>query len=372
VTVFGYRFADVLYGRDAELAEVDRLLADAREGRSGVLVVRGQAGIGKSAILAYAAATAADAGRSVVLHGVGTESEVELPFAGLHLLLRPALDRIDLLPGPQAAAIRGAFGLAEAGAGDPFLVGLAVLSLLTELAGDGPLLCLVDDAQWLDAVSAAALTFAARRLDAEGVVMIFAARDGSGFAAPGVPELLLRGLDRDAAAALLAAGGPRHVDRERVLDEAGGNPLALLELPALLAGENHLGPFGPPAGENHLGPFGPPAGESTPPGRVQAAFERQVRTLPEPTRTLLLVAAAEGSGDLGVVLTAAGALGARLDDLEPAEHATLIEVTPGVLRFRHPLIRAAAYRCATAVRRLAAHRALAAALDSGETADRRA
>ncbi|WP_436850431.1 ATP-binding protein [Streptomyces griseoloalbus] len=170
----------VLHGRSDETSVIDRLLADCRTGRSGCLLITGEPGMGKTALLEYAAA----AGRLRVVRGTAIESEAHLPFAGLHLLLRPALDRTDALPAPQARALRGAFGLAPAEPGDRMLVGLAVLSLLAEFAAGGPLLCLVDDAQWLDRASAEALLFAARRLDAEGIALIIAAR--TGFDAPGL------------------------------------------------------------------------------------------------------------------------------------------------------------------------------------------
>ncbi len=180
----------MLTGRAAEQAAVDRLLAAARAGTSGVLVLRGEAGIGKTALLDYA-------GGIRVVRGRGIEPEAGLPFAGLRLLLRPALDRAGALPAPQRRALEGAFGLAPAAPGDPLLIGMAVLSLLSELAGEGPLLCLVDDAHWLDGSSAAALAFAARRLDAEGIGLILAVREGEGrFPAPGLPELRLAGLTR--------------------------------------------------------------------------------------------------------------------------------------------------------------------------------
>jgi DNA-binding CsgD family transcriptional regulator/tetratricopeptide (TPR) repeat protein len=350
----------VLYGRGVELAEIERLLVGARQGRSAALVVRGEAGIGKSALLA--AAAAADDTR--VLRAVGVESELELPFAALHLLLRPALERAPALPAPQAAAIRGVFGLTEAGGVDRFLVGVAVLGLLAELAADGPLLCLVDDAQWLDRASAEALVFAARRLDAEGVVMLFAARDDDGrFDAPGLPELRLRGLGDADAAAVLEPHRLSPLIRDRIIEEATGNPLALVELPAALA---------PGQRDGDPGPVVLQVGASNPAGRVQVEFGRRIGRLPEPTQALLLVAAAEDTGDLAVVLRAGELLGAHLPDLDPAERAGLVRVEAAVVGFGHPLARAAAYRGATVGRRLAAHRALAAVLDDQAGADRRA
>src|SRR6266571_674312 len=370
-----------LHGRAVERSVVDGLLAGACAGRSGVLVVRGDPGVGKTALLDYAgaAAGAAPSGDGVaggaipgggappgvagirVLRGVGVESEAELSFAGLHVLLGPALGRRFALPQPQRDALDGAFGLRRAGSGDRFLVGLAVLSLLAGLAGDGPLLCLVDDAHWLDRSSAEALVFAARRLDAEGIVVIFAARDHDApFAAPGLPVLRLGGLDAASAAALLSergAGLPAGA-RCRVLAEARGNPLGLIELCA--AYHDH-----PPA----AGPGG--AGPALT-GRLQQAFEGQVRRLPGSTQALLLVAAAEGSGELGVVLDAASMFGAAAADLGPAEQAGLIRIAGGTVTFRHPLVRAAVYQGAVLGRRLAVHRALAGALRNPADADRRA
>jgi hypothetical protein len=215
----------MLYGRTAEGLAIDGLLAGARVGRSGVLLVRGEAGIGKSALLDYASQ---EARGMLVLRATGVETEAELPFAGLHLLLRPVMGRIDALPEPQAAALRGAFGLSARGGDDRFLAGLAVLSLLSELSEDQPVLCVVDDAHWLDAASADALLFAARRLDAEGIALLFAARDG-GFSAPGLAELRLGGLDRDASRALLGEHSPGlpPAVADRVLAEAAGKSARL-------------------------------------------------------------------------------------------------------------------------------------------------
>ncbi|SFJ52191.1 regulatory protein, luxR family [Streptosporangium canum] len=335
----------MLHGRAAEQAVIDRLLADSRAGRSGALLVRGEPGIGKTALLDYAAAAAEDLR---VIRGTGVESEAELPFAGLHLLLRPVFDRVGALPEQQERALRAAFGLASVASGDRLLVGLAVLSLLSELAEDGPLLVLVDDAQWLDRASTDALLFAARRLDAEGVALILAAREP--FTAPGMAELPVRGLDATAAAALLG-GGISPVVRYRVLAEAQGNPLALIELPAAAPADGTALPLT---------------------SRVQDAFLGQVRQLPEATQGLLAVAAAEDTGDLGVVLRAAAGFGDFLEDLHPAESAGLVRVGEGTMTFRHPLVRAAVYQGIPPSLRLAVHKALAAALDGPDDADRRA
>jgi DNA-binding CsgD family transcriptional regulator len=346
----------MLNGRAAEQAAIDRLLDAARAGTSGALVLRGEAGIGKTALLGYAAAAA---GGFQVVRGTGIESEAELPFAGLHLLLRPALDRAGALPVPQRRAVEGAFGLAPASPGnrgDPLLIGMAVLSLLSELAGDGPLLCLVDDAHWLDGSSAAALTFAARRLGEEGIALIMAARDGEGgFTAPGLPELRVAGLPAESAAALLDAQ-PADLTaalRYRILAEAQGNPLALIELPAA----------------SGYRPDIEDPGELALTGRLLAAFSGQAARLPDATRLLLLVAAADGAGETGLVLRAGQALGADAADLAPAERAGLIRQAGRSLAFRHPLIRAAVYQEAPLGQRLAVHRALADALDGREGSD---
>src|SRR5262245_50296136 len=227
----------MLYGRDVERAQIGALLEDARASRSGALILRGEPGVGKTALLDDARERAAD---MRVLWARGVESESELPFAGLHQLVRPALDLLDRLPAPQASALRGALGLAERGGDDRFLISAACLTLLSELAERRPVLCLVDDAQWLDVPSADALLFVARRLDAEGIVMLVAARAGGGrsLETPGVPVLELAALDRPAAEALLGRGIEGAVAdpvRRSLVDQARGNPLALVELPAALS-----------------------------------------------------------------------------------------------------------------------------------------
>ncbi|WP_371782286.1 helix-turn-helix transcriptional regulator [Streptosporangium subroseum] len=342
----------MLYGRAGEQADIERLLAEARTGQSGALVIRGQAGIGKSALLDYAAGRAEG---MRVLRGVGIESEAELPFAALHLLLRTGLDRIHALPDVQAMALNGALGLGVIAPENRFLVGLATLSLLSELAGDGALLCLIDDAQWFDQASIDALVFAARRLEAEGVAMIFAARVG--FHATGLPELRLGGLDSAAAAALLPANLLPQV-RERLIEESDGNPLALIELPAALSAEQRAGRLSP-------------VGAMPVADRVQEAFQTQIAALAEPARIALLIAAADGSGELETVVGA----GASLHGLESAEWSRLIEIRGTIVGFRHPLIRAAAYQSAPVTQRLAVHQALADALTGSaatDAADRRA
>ncbi|MDL4813576.1 LuxR family transcriptional regulator [Actinomadura opuntiae] len=335
----------MLYGRDEELAAIDRLLGQVREGRGRTLVLRGEAGIGKTALLDHAVAKASD---MRMLRSTGVEYESGMPYAGLHMLLGGHLDRIDSLPEAQARALRAALNMGtrqDTDGGDRFLVGLAVLTLLADLAEEKPLLCVVDDAQWLDGPSVEALLFAARRLEAEPIAMLFAARDMDApeFPAPGLPELRLRGLGKDAATELLArhaAELPRHVHHE-VLAAAMGNPLALLELPGL---------------RTHA------YDTSSAYERIHRAFAEKIAALPEPSRTLVLLVAADDLGATGVVVEAAGRLGASVADLEPAERRGLLRSTAdGRLEVRHPLVRTAAYGEAPLTLRLAAHRALAAA-----------
>ncbi|QKW33559.1 AAA family ATPase [Actinomadura sp. NAK00032] len=324
----------MLYGRNDEQARLSSLLDEARDHRrSAALVLRGEAGIGKSALLAEAAARVPR-----VLRATGVEAESGIAFAGLNQLLWPVRDRLDGLPAAPAAALRSALGAAPA---EPsrFATGLAVLTLLADLAEDGPVLCVADDAHWLDTATVEALLFAARRLAAEGVVMLFAARDDA-FTGTGLPELRLGRLERDDAERLIAARGLAPVVRERVLREAAGNPLALHEFAA--------------ADER------PP--ETTPlrvADRVLVSFQEQIARLPENARMMLLIAAAEGRGHMPSLLAAAATFGTGLADLEAAERARLVAVTGRSIVFRHPLIRAAAYQGATAARRVAAHRALA-------------
>jgi DNA-binding CsgD family transcriptional regulator len=360
------RSAPVLYGRGAEEQAIGEVLARARGGRSGVLVIRGEAGIGKSALLEQAAREAAD---MAVLRGSGVETEAELPFAGLHMILRTVLGRLGNLPPPQAAALRGALALPggeDRAVDDRFLVGLGVLTMLSELAEEQPLLCLIDDAQWLDRASADALFFAARRLDAEGIAMLFAARDdGHAFDVPGLPVLRLGGLDDKAASELLTAhaGRLRSRVRDRVLQEAAGNPLALIELPAVLTPEQRSSGLTPHA--FHIGTVSPTS-------RVHDAYRIRLLRLPEATQAVLLLAAADDTADLDAITRAAEVLGFSLADLEPAERAGLVQVGEGGVTFRHPLLRAAAYHGATLSLKLAAHRALAQVLPGDENADRRA
>ncbi len=349
----------MLYGREAECSAVDALLDGARESQSGVLVLRGEPGVGKSVLLAYGS-DQAEGFR--VLRATGIESESQLPFAGLHQLLWPVLDRVDMLHGPQAAALRAAFGLTSEGVGDRFLAYFGVLSLLAEVAEDGPLLCLVDDAQWLDDPSAEALVFASRRLQAERVVMLFAAREGTDatFAGPGLPDLHVGSLDREAAGTLLAERGALSPEvRQRLFEATAGNPLALVELAAGLTEAQLTGREALPE-RLVLG------------SGVERAFLQRVRELPDDTRALLVLAAADDTGSLSAIFRAGTALGVSSDALAAAESAGLVRADDGHLHFRHPLVRSAVYQGASFAERQDAHLALAAALDGDEHSDRRA
>lgn len=353
----------MLYGRDAELAAIAELIAGARAGRSGALVVHGDAGSGKTALLEHAVLEAAGV---PLLRATCTEPEADLPFAGLHMLLRPALGRVNGLPAPQAAALRAAFGLADAAGADRFLAGLATLTVLSELAERGPLLCVCDDAHWMDQASATALLFAARRLDAEGVVLVFGSRGGGPLGGTtGLPELLLSPLDRDGSVRLLAeqAADLAPPVRDRIIELSQGNPLALVELPASLTAEQRAGRLDAQA--FHVGTL--PVSS-----RVESAFAGQIARLPESSRLLLVVAAADGSGELGVILRAAGVLGASLADLTPPERAGLIQLSGDTLGFRHPLVRSAAYQSAVSSVCIAAHSALAGAYAEARQPDRAA
>ncbi|MCD0452628.1 AAA family ATPase [Actinocorallia sp. API 0066] len=336
----------MIYGRDQEAGVLTGSLDAARSGRSTALVLRGEAGIGKSALLSDVAERAREQGGLLVLTALGVETEQDLPFAGLHMLLAPVADRVDTLPGRQAAVLHTALGRADGPVGDRFQTGIALHALLHALAAEQPVLCLVDDAHWIDASSADALLFTARRLRGEGTVMLFAARDGHApaFPAPGIPELNLPRLDRESSAALLADHAPdltRQV-RELVLREAAGNPLALKELPTAHR-EGTLEPFGSAIGTD----------------RVRQGFTERIAHLPPKARALLLLAALDGSGDPHTLVRAAAHLDAGLTDLEPAERKGLLRTADNRVSFPHPLIRSAAVRSASLAERLAAHAALA-------------
>ena len=348
-----------LYGRGGECDLLDRLLVAARGGARQVLVLRGEAGIGKTALLDYLALRASGCR---VVRASGAESEMELAFAGLHQLCAPMIDRLDHLPGPQRAALATAFGLSSGSPPDRFLVGLAVLSLFSEFAAQQPLVCLIDDGQWLDRVSAQTLAFVARRLMAERVAMVFAVRDLAGSEElAGLPELAVGGLRDSDARVLLDSAVPGRLDeavRDRIIAETRGNPLALLELPRGFTPAELAGGFALPDA-------------SLLASRIERSFVGRVESLPAPTQQLLLTAAAEPVGDVSLLLRAAQRLGIAPDAAAPAEEAGLIELGTRV-RFRHPLVRSAAYRCADVSQRQLAHRALAAATDPDADPDRRA
>jgi hypothetical protein len=323
-----------------------------------VLVVRGEAGIGKTALLQHVRGSAAAAGFRVE-DAAGVEAEAEFAFAGLHQLCAPLLPWAAALPEPQQSALGVAFGLRDGPAPNRFLVGLAVLSLLAEVAEDGPLLCVVDDAQWLDQASAQVLAFVARRAAAEQLVLVFALRDpgdGDASAFVGLPDLRLVGLPKSDARALLAAAVRAPLDdvvRDRIVAEARGNPLALLELPR----------GAPPA--QLAGGFELPDVASVP-RRIEDAFRRRAGSLPPDTQLLLLVAAAEPTGDAALLWRAVAHLGIGRGAAAPAEAAGLLEFDTRV-RFRHPLVRSAVYRAATPPDRRRAHEALAAVTDPRST-----
>jgi DNA-binding CsgD family transcriptional regulator len=346
-----------LLGRRVEREAIDQLLVAAREGRSGVLVVRGEAGIGKSALLRHARDTAVSLGIRVE-SSVGVESETQFAFAGLHQLCAPLLDRTKTLPEPQQAALGIALGRQVGAAPDRFLVGLAVLNLLAE---EGPMLCLIDDAQWLDEASAQVFAFVARRAAAERLVLMFAVREpceSGGDFLRALPEVRLDGLRDADAQVLLTMAGRAPLDRgvrDRIIAEARGNPLALLELPS---------------GMQFAWGFERPDVMSVP-RRIEDSFQRRSSSLPAETQQLMLVAAAEPTGDATLLWRAATHLGIDRGAAAPAETAGLLEIDTRV-RFRHPLVRSAVYRAATAPKLRRAHDALAAATDPQADPDRRA
>jgi DNA-binding NarL/FixJ family response regulator len=348
----------VLLGRDEERAAIGALLDGARVSKSGAVVVRGEPGIGKTALLVDARERASD---MQVLSARGVESESELPYAALDQLLRPALVHVDKLPAPQGRALRSALGLEDGAADERFLVFAGCLSLLSELAEERPVLCLIDDAHWLDEGSSDALLFTARRINAEGIVMLFAAREGDvrRFGASGVQSIMLGGLDAEAAAAVFARGpgGDAAASvRARLTELAAGNALALLELPSALT-------------EAQLGGT-EPLPETLPlTQQVESVFLERLRRLSDESQQLLLVAAADDTGSLNVVSRAAAAGGVPADGLIEAEQAGLVTVHGDRLVFRHPLVRSAAYAAATSTDRRAAHASLAVALAGEEYAD---
>ena len=347
-----------LLGRRSERAALDELVSAVRAGESQALVVRGEAGVGKSALLEYVAERAEGC---QVLHAIGVDGEMELAFAGLQQLSAPLLDRLERLPAPQAEALATAFGLRAGDAPDRFLVSLAMLSLLGDAAEDQPVICLVDDAQWLDRVSAQVLAFVARRLLAESVGLVF------GFREPcedneltGLPELVVGGLGYDDARALLESVIAGPLDdriRDRIIGETAGNPLALLELPRGRNPAELAGGFG----------LTDPAPLSV---RIEQTFARRVERMPAATQRLLLIAAADPIGDTALVFEAADRMG--LNDHDGLVAAEDLLTLDGRVRFRHPLVRSAIYRRASAAERRQVHAALAEAISPGDDDDRRA
>ncbi|MDH2413772.1 LuxR family transcriptional regulator [Nocardioides sp. CER19] len=347
-----------LLGRSRERAELDGALNRVRDGESVVLVVRGEAGIGKTALLQYAAHRGSDCR---VLAVAGVESEVELPFAALHQICGPLLGEVRAVPQHQEQALRVALGNAAGPPPDRFLVGLAVLSVLAEVAAARPVALLVDDAQWLDEASRQVLGVVARRLVAESVLFLLAVREiGESRLFPGVTELTVDGLGGDDARELVVRATAGHLDervRERLVAETRGNPLTLLELVRGMT-EAELG-----------GGFALPSATLSP-GLLEDRYLQRVRALPAPTRRLLLLAAADATGDPTLLWRAAQVAGVGHDAAEPARSERLLEIGSGV-RFRHPLMRAAAYAAASAEERREAHRALAGVIDPHIDPDRR-
>ena len=347
--------AEVLHDRRSEREILGRLLEGVCEGQSRVLVVCGEPGVGKTALVESAIGSASG---FRVLRAVGVESEMELAFAGLQQLCAPLLDGLDRLPVPQRDALGVAFGLCAGAPPDRFLVGLAVLSLLSEVAEEQPLLCVVDDAQWLDRASAQALVFVARRLLAESVALVFATRDPGG-ELEGLPKLVIEGLPDGDARALLGSALGVPLDeriRERLVAETRGNPLALLELPRGLTAAELAGGFGLPDAPGLS-------------GRIEESFRRRLESLSGETQRLLLVAAAEPVGDPVLVWRAAGRL--RIG-VEAATDTDGLLTIGARVTFRHPLVRSAVYRAASPADRQAVHRALADATDPEVDPDRRA
>ncbi|KKD04199.1 helix-turn-helix transcriptional regulator [Streptomyces sp. WM6386] len=349
-----------LLGRENECKALDDLLAGARAGRSGVLVLRGEPGIGKTELLRHLLGRATGCR---TIRAAGVQSEMELSYAGLHQLCAPLLSGLDQLPEPQRDALGTAFGLRGGPAPDRFLVGLAALSLIADAGGEQPLVCLVDDAQWLDKASALTLEFVARRLLAESVVLVFAVREPSaGHALGSLPELSITGLtERDSRTLLdsVVTGPLDERVRDRIVAESRGNPLALLELPRGLNAAEMAGGFERP----DAWPLS---------SQIEQGFLRRVQALPAETRRLLLLAAAEPLGDVTLLRCAAGRLGIDPDTAVSHEGVMDLITLGNRVRFRHPLVRSAAYRAAGPLERREIHKALADATDAGLDPDRRA
>jgi DNA-binding CsgD family transcriptional regulator len=349
----------VLLGRRAECQSLDALLADAGGGASRVLVLRGDAGVGKSALLRYLSERAQG---WCVLSATGVESELELAYSGLHQLCSPLLEQLDRLPAPQRQALATVFGLSLGPAPDRFLVGLATLSLLADAADRQPLICLVDDAQWLDRATAQVLAFVGRRLLAERIALICAGRTGAGEdLLPGLPELAVGGLGDEDARELLLGGLPGALDAavfDQIIAESHGNPLALLELPRSWRTVDLAGGFGLP----HSRPVA---------GRIEQSYVRRLRECPTDTQVLVLAAAAEPLGDLVLLDGAARRLGVDLAAAAPAVDAGLLWIG-GRVEFTHPLVRSGVYRAAAVVDRRRVHSALAEGTNLQTDPDRRA
>jgi DNA-binding CsgD family transcriptional regulator/tetratricopeptide (TPR) repeat protein len=350
--------APAFRGRARERETLDGILDRIREGESAVLVLRGEAGIGKTTLMRYCARQAFGCRVAEI---AGVESELEMPFAALHQLCRPMLGDLDVLPEPQQQALQVAFGLAAGSAPDRFVVGLAVLGLLAEAGAKRPLVCLIDDAQWLDEPSRQVLGFVGRRLLAEAVLLLFVvreARDEQLF--PALPSLTLEGLAREDARALLVASvsGQLHERvRDRIVAETHGNPLGLLELSRELSAGELAGGFAVPHTNVSSGP-------------LEERYTRRIRALPEPTQHLLLLASADPTGDATLLWRAARTLGLSRGAAAAAESEELLDVGSDV-RFRHPLVRSAAYGAGTPEDRRAAHSALAEATDAMVDPERR-
>jgi DNA-binding CsgD family transcriptional regulator len=346
-------------GRASERETLDRVLESVRGGQSAILVVRGEPGVGKTAVLRYAARQASG---FRVAEIAGVEPEMELPFAGLHQLCAPMLPHLGALPKPQQDALRVAFGLEPGAPPDRFLVALATLGLLAATAEERPLLCLVDDAHWLDGASRQVLGFVARRLLAESVAIVFAVSEtGDDRELTALPALALGGLEEEDARALLTGAVPGLLDervRDRIVFETRGNPLALLELPRGMTAAELAGGFAlPDAGDL--------------PRRLEDHYVRRLDALPAETRRLMLLAAADPVGDATLLWRAAQRLGIERDAATPAVTDRLLEIGARV-RFRHPLVRSAVYRAAAVGDRRAVHGALEAATDPEADPDRRA
>jgi DNA-binding CsgD family transcriptional regulator len=348
-----------LRGRIRERERLGRLLTGVRSGRSGVLVVRGEAGIGKSALLDHLVEQASGC---MVARATGVQADMELAFAGLQQLFGSMLGSLERLPGLQRDAVEVAFGLRSGPAPDRFEVGLAMLGVLAEVAEQEPIVCVVDDAQWLDQASALTLAFVARRLMAESVALVFAVRepaDEEAFA--GLPELIVGGLNDEDARGVLGSAIAGRVDErvaDRIVAETRGNPLALLELPRGLSAAELAGGFG-------VSPTQPLT------ARLERSFLGRVRSMPDETQRFLLLAAAEPAGDPALLMRAAELVGLGVEAATPAEAVGLIELAAQV-RFHHPLVRSAIYRAAPLADRQAVHHALAGATDAQTDPDRRA